>query len=148
MHSLVVLFRVMLVLVVAYAFWRGSRDERLVAAICIGGAIVSKLVVSPLQERYIGVEPAIMAVDLLMLAAFVYVALRSQRFWPLWIAGLQLTTILGHLLKAVGGDMVPKAYGVALGFWAYPIIFILAIATWRTGRIARWRQGHDKAVLH
>ena len=28
-------------------------------------------------------------------------ALQSSRFWPLWIAGLQLTAILGHLLKAV-----------------------------------------------
>ena len=26
--------------------------------------------------------------------------MRSERFWPLWIAGLQLTTIFGHLMKA------------------------------------------------
>lgn len=145
MYNLVILFRVMLVLVAAYAFWRGTRDERLVAGICIAGAILSKLVVSPLHERYFAVEPAIMAVDLLMLAAFVHIALRSPRFWPLWVAGLQLTTILGHILKAVGGDMVPRAYGVALGFWAYPIVLILGIATWRS---ARWRNRGDSALLH
>ncbi|MEO6433423.1 MAG: hypothetical protein ABIO29_05555 [Sphingomicrobium sp.] len=144
MHYLVLLFRLMLVLVAAYAFWRGSRDERLVAGICLAGAILSKLVVSPLQVRYFAIEPAIMTVDLLVLAAFVHIALYSKRFWPLWIAGLQLTTIMGHLLKAVGGDLIPSAYGIALGFWAYPIILILAIATWRTGR---WRGRIDGSPL-
>lgn len=146
MHNLVILFRVMLVLVVAYAFWRGSRDERLVAGICLAGAIVSKIVVSPLHERYIAIEPAIMAVDLLMLAAFVYIALHSKRFWPLWIAGLQLTTIMGHIFMAVEHELIPQAYGVALGFWAYPIILILGIATWRSGR---WRSRiNSQPLLH
>lgn len=145
MHSLVILFRVMLALVVAYAFWRGGRDERLAAGICLAGALASKLLVSPLEQRYFMVEPAIMAIDLAMLAVFVHIALRSERFWPLWIAGLQLTTMLGHVLKAVGGDLIPRAYGVALGFWAYPIILILAVATWRTGR--RWHGGDSHAAL-
>ena len=42
--------------------------------------------------------------------------------------------------------MVPRAYGVALGFWAYPIVLILGIATWRS---ARWRNRNgDSALLH
>jgi hypothetical protein len=42
-------------------------------------------------ERYRGVEQAAL-VDLGVLAGFVTVALTSQRFWPLWVAGCQLTT--------------------------------------------------------
>lgn len=145
MQYLVILFRLLLPLVALYAFWRGSRDERLVAAICVVGAIVSKLVVTPLEQRYMAVEPAIMAVDMVMLAAFVYIALNSKRFWPLWIAGLQLTTIFGHVLMAMSSDLVPKAYGMALGFWAYPIIFILAIATFRS---RKWKvRSNDEALL-
>lgn len=145
MHSLVILFRLLLVLVAAYAFWRGSRDERLAAGICLAGAIASKLLVSPFEGRYFAVEPAVMAIDLAMLAAFVHIALRSDRFWPLWIAGLQLTTILGHALMAVGGDLVPRAYGMALGFWAYPIVLILAVATWRSRR--RWQGSQGQGAL-
>ena len=66
-----------------------------------------------------------------MLAGFVAVALRSNRFWPLWVAGLQLTTALGHVLKAIDHDLVPRAYGAALQFWSYPILLILAVGTWR-----------------
>lgn len=137
MHNLVILFRVALLLVAGYAFLRGTRDEKLVAAICIVGAFVSHEVASPLSERYLGLETPILIVDALMFAAFVAIALRSSRFWPLWIAGLQLTTILGHLLKAAGGDLVSRAYGVALGFWAYPILIILAVGTWRSSSRAR-----------
>ena len=68
------------------------------------------------------------------LGAFVLVALRSQRFWPLWVAGLQLTTSMSHMLKAVDAGLVPQAYAAAEKFWSYPILFILAIGTWRGHR--------------
>jgi hypothetical protein len=127
-------FRILLALVVLYALVRGSRDERLVAMICLVGAVVTTLVLSPLAQRFSGVEIPVMAVDLAVLAGFVLVALRSDRFWPLWIAGLQLTTIMGHVLKAVDIALLPRAYGAALNFWAYPIVLILAVGTWRSER--------------
>jgi hypothetical protein len=64
-----------------------------------------------------------------VLAGFITVALRSKRFWPLWVAGLQLTTSLGHFLKGVDQDLLPRAYGAALQFWSYPILIILAVGT-------------------
>ena len=75
-----------------------------------------------------------MLVDLGVLAGFVVVALRSERFWPLWVAGLQLTTSIGHLLKGVDQDLLPRAYGAALQFWSYPILVILAVGTYRSHR--------------
>jgi hypothetical protein len=127
-------FRILLALVVLYALFRGSRDERLVAIICLVGAVVTTLVLSPLAQRFSGVETPAMLVDLAVFAGFLLVALRSDRFWPLWIAGLQLTTILGHLLKFVETDLFPRAYGAALNFWAYPIVIILGVGTWRSRR--------------
>ena len=75
-----------------------------------------------------------LVVDLMVLASFLYVALQSDRFWPLWIAGLHVTTMIGHALKLMSGDMVPIAYAVALRFWAYPELIILAVAVWRHTR--------------
>ncbi len=46
-------------------------------------------------------------------------------------SGLQLTTGIGHFLKAMEPGLVPIAYATALRFWSYPILLILAIATWR-----------------
>ena len=75
-----------------------------------------------------------MTVDLAVFLGFLWVALVSERFWPLWIAGLQLTTILGHLLKLMDTNLCYRAYGASLVFWSYPIVLILAIGTWRADR--------------
>jgi hypothetical protein len=128
------IFRILLALVAIYAFFRGSRDERHVVTICLIGTFATQLVLSPVNQRFEGVETQALLVDLAVLAGFLVVALRSDRFWPLWVTGLQLTTILGHFLKGVESGLLPRAYGAALTFWAYPIVFILAIGTWRGQR--------------
>jgi hypothetical protein len=69
-----------------------------------------------------------------VLTAFVFIALNSDRFWPLWVAGLQLVTSFAHFLKALDPGLVPQAYGAAVRFWSYPILIILAVATWRGHR--------------
>lgn len=120
--------------VCAYAWWRGSADERTVALTCLAGTAATLLVISPLRQRYAGIEEGLMLVDLGVLAGFITVALRSNRFWPLWVAGLQLTTSLGHILKGVDQDLLPRAYGAALQFWSYPILIILAVGTYRSHR--------------
>jgi hypothetical protein len=127
-------FRVLLALVALYAFMRGSRDERHVCVVLVLGVIATHLAWSPVRQRFAGLETDVMLVDMVVFAGFLWVALRSNRFWPLWIAGLQLTTILGHLMKAIDLGLFPRAYGGALMFWSYPILAILAIGTWRTHR--------------
>ena len=109
-----------------YALWKGSRDARIVAATCLIAAFASIPVAA-----YGSVEVSVLLVDLLVLASFLYVALKSDRFWPLWIAGLHVTTVVAHGLKLMSGDLVPIAYAVALRFWAYPELIILAVAVWR-----------------
>ena len=137
MIYLIYFFRMSLMIVAAYALMRGGRDEQRVALLCLAGALTTHFLISPMVERYDGVEWSIVIVDVAMFLGFVAVALRSDRFWPLWIAGLQLTTLLGHAIKGVQSELLPYAYAVALGFWAYPIIFILAIGTWRHSRRSR-----------
>ena len=132
-----IIFGPLLLAVCLYAWFRGGSDERAVAATCLAGTVATILVISPLRQRYAGVEEGLMLVDLAVLTGFVTVALRSRRFWPLWVAGLQLTTSLGHLLKGVDQHLLPRAYGAALQFWSYPILLILAIGTYRRHRRLR-----------
>ena len=128
------IFGPLLLAVCFYAWWRGGSDERIVAATCLAGTVATLLAVSPLHRRYSGVEEGLLLVDLAVLAGFVTVALRSNRFWPLWVAGLQLTTSIGHMLKGIDQDLLPRAYGAALQFWSYPILIIVAVGTYRRHR--------------
>lgn len=123
--------------VCGYAFARGRSDERFAAGVCIVASIASVLVMSPLTGRYSGIEAGVLIVDLLALAGFIAIALRTDRFWPLWVAGLQLTTLVAHLLKAIQLDLMPHAYAAAARFWVYPIFLIIVIGTWRSHQRAR-----------
>jgi hypothetical protein len=125
------LYHALLLAVCAYAFMAGRSDERSAAAICLIATLATRFVLSPLTSRYSGIEGGVLLVDVLVLAAFTAIALRSDRFWPLWVAGLQLTTILAHLLKAAKFDLLPEVYAAAARFWVYPILIILLIGTWR-----------------
>jgi hypothetical protein len=129
-----ILYISLLALSCGYAFFRGGRYERLVAAVCLLGTIATVAVNSPLNRMYVHVEGGALAVDLAVLIAFIIVALQSDRFWPLWVAGLQLTTSVAHFLKAIDPHLIPQAYGLAVRFWSYPILIILAVGSWRAHR--------------
>ena len=123
--------------VCAYAFIAGRGDERMVASICVIASIASVAVISPWASRYSQLEAGVFIVDLATLAGFTFVALRSDRFWPLWVAGLQLTTLMSHAFKLGRIDLMPQAYAAAARFWVYPIFLIIVIGTWRSARRRR-----------
>ena len=139
-----VFFRILLAFVTLYVLLRGRRDEREVGIVLVLGVIATHLLISPLKSRFASVETHVFIVDLVVFLGFLWVALRSERFWPLWIAGFQLTTILGHILKVVDVHLFSKAYGAALVFWSYPIVLILAVGTWRSHR--RFTREQDLAA--
>ena len=122
-----------LFLVSVYAFLRGRSDERIAVATCILATFATNIVYSP-RGSYVGVELGVLLVDLGTLAAFTFLALRSDRFWPLWVAGLQLTTVIAHALKGVQLDLMPQAYAAAARFWVYPIFVIIVVGTFRSAR--------------
>lgn len=135
-----------LFLVSAYAFVRGRMDERFAAATCIAATFATNVVYNPIGS-FAGVEYGVFIVDAATFLAFTLLALRSERFWPLWIAGLQLTTLMSHLFKLGRIDLMPQAYAAAARFWVYPIFLIIVIGTWRGARRRRAEQLQHGATV-
>jgi hypothetical protein len=130
----VLIYRLLMYGICAYALVRGKTEARIVASVCLVANFATLTLRSHLVTEYSSVEVAVFVVDIICFLMFTYAALISDRFWPLWISGLQLTTSFGHVLKALDSQLVPLAYAAALRFWAYPILVILAIGTWRNHR--------------
>lgn len=130
-----ILYNALLITACGYAWLRGRSDERIAATVCFAASFASLLFLTRL--RFSEIEIGILIVDLAVLGAFVAVALRSERFWPLWVSGLQLTSTVPHLLKLVDPHLMPFAYAAAETIWSYPILIILAVATWRVPRYQR-----------
>lgn len=110
-----------------YAWHVGGRDERQGVIIIILGSVLSLPAASLDPRGWHAAELAVAAIDIAMLGCFLYLALRSDRFWPLWISGVLLAGILTHLMTLIGPELVPPSYALLQGFWAYPVLLIIVL---------------------
>lgn len=135
-----IIFWIVLVVSCGYALWRGRRYERIAALVFVSATILSILGHSPLRGRYVALETSDLIVDSAVLVAVLAIALVSDRFWPLWAAGLQLVDSMSHVMKVLDAQLIPTVYGAAERFWSYPILIVLLIGAWRQHR----REGPDQ----
>lgn len=128
------IFWTLLLTTFGFALWRGREDERIAASVCLLATLVTQFILRTVEQRYSNLQLSMLLIDIFVLGAFVWIALRSDRFWPLWVAGLQLTVAMAHFMKAIHMDLIPRAYAVAAVVWSYPILLIIIIACWRGQR--------------
>lgn len=138
---LALLFLIVLVAACSYAGWQGGWPERAGAAIMVAGSILTPVMASHTEWR--SPEYGIFIVDLLMLAAFVNLALYCDRFWPIWVTSFHLIAVTIHVAKLAEPSVAALAYANAAAFWAYPMLVILAVGTWNhRRRLASTRRGN------
>ena len=130
-----ILFIVALAICCGAAFWLGRDSERITAAMLIAAATLSPLVQT---SNFLHPEGGILLIDLLLLAYLLVLALRSDRFWPLWAAGFQVVGTLIHVARLVDASVWPSAYATAEVFWSYPVLLALGLGTWLEARSRQW----------
>lgn len=113
------------------ALWLGRGNERWTAIALLVSAVASPLVE---QSEFVQPESGILVIDLVLLGYLLVLALRSDRFWPLWAAGFHVVGTMIHVARLVDVSIWPNAYAVAQVFWAYPVLAALAVGTWWEGR--------------
>ena len=114
-------FLVLLILSSLYAGLRGGRPEQIGAASLLGGALLSTLVVSPFGGRFRLVETGMLLIDIAILGSFLWLSIRSTRFWPLWIAAMLGAEVIVHLMRAIMPGIIPQAYIDGLAIWSWII---------------------------
>lgn len=72
----------------------------------------------------------LMAVDTGYLVATYVFALRSDRYWPLWIAAFQLLTVATHFATIVAPDYLPKIYSAIATFWVVPLLLSMVVGVY------------------
>lgn len=131
------IFDILMLGTCAYAFWRGGVPERIASATLFLGDILTVLVASEFNERFRQLEVGIFLIDLLVLASLAWVAMRSTRWWPLILAGLQVDAVVVHTVRLAAPDSLAVAYMNAIALWAYPMQLLLAAGAWRHQRRLR-----------
>lgn len=121
-----------LLLTVAVAVRRGGPLEKW-AAFTAFIASVCTTILSP-APQWTDIEINIFVIDLVALASFWFIALRTQRFWPYWITGWQLIAIFGHLQKLMFSEILARPYALLSMYISYPILLVILYASSSAGR--------------
>jgi hypothetical protein len=124
-------FATLLLVTSGYALWRGGAPERVVAAGLLSAYVATVLSWTPLPARFHGLELNVFAVDAVLLAMLMVVAIRADRAWPLLVAALQLDAVGAHFVKLVAPDTIRVAYALLIAIWSWPVQIVLAVGTWR-----------------
>lgn len=119
--------QVALLLLVAYLAWRrGGKPEKQVASI-LGGMHAINLANALFGggwTDYSELPGFRIALDALGLLLITYVAVTADRWWPLWVASLQLVTVLAHVLRLIDAQLPQLIYIVMerWPFWAMIVV--------------------------
>lgn len=104
----------------------GGRSERLGAAVIAAASLLSALLSS---SGFAALEGGIFVVDLATWLALMFLAFRSNRYWPLWAAGFHSVAVVTHAAMFIDRSIVPAAYAIGQGLWAYPILIALMVGS-------------------
>ena len=137
-----VFFYLLLLVCCGYALLRGGGPERIGASIYTVGTGLTVLARGEAAIRYGSLEVGPLIDDLAALIAFLVLALRARRFWPLWMTAFQAVSTAGHLAKLADPEMMRWAYAFLLGIWSYPMLLLLALGTFNHQRRLK-RNGTD-----
>lgn len=119
--------------VCALAIWRGRDEERLAAAGLLANWALTLVVY---RSRSQETQWAMLALDSALLALYMWIALRTRRFWPLPVAGFQLLCVVTHVAHAVDARVTGWAYITAGIVWSYLILFTIGYGAWTAPRYA------------
>lgn len=109
-------------------------------------AILTGVVGGAFNTHWHAPQLGVLAVDLMLLIGLSALALRSDRFWPLTVASLQLIAVLTHPALWIDGKILPFGYAFMQGFWAYPMMLLVAWGAWRHRR-RRYRDRGSRPAL-
>jgi hypothetical protein len=133
----VVAFFLLLFGTCGYAIARGGRPEQLVGCALLLAAATTLLINLPRTVYFQNFEAEVLLVDSALLAALVAVALRANRYWPLWVTAIHASALAVHLAKLANPSLVWPLYSFAASVSSIPIQLILLWATIRHRRRVR-----------
>jgi len=128
-----VLYLVFLIATLAYALRKGGSEERQGALTILLGTLLSEVASeagpSWSDPQWGGIEIDLLMIDAAAFIAFLVIAHRSKKFWPIWAAASQLVAVLTHWVVILNPSIVRTVYATAQPFWIFPVLAAVALGT-------------------
>ena len=110
------------------AFLRGDRYAKLAALLGVIASVATRVSAS---SGYGAPEDGVFIVDLITAIGFALLANASQANWLAWCTAAQLMSVLTHLARMTLTNVGSLAYFDVAGFWSFPIMILMLIASGR-----------------
>jgi len=124
-----------------FALWRGGWPERVAGAGILVTAIAAPIVQqSPFMAD---TDLGVFALDLGLFFVLLWVALRSDRWWPLFATAFMLLAVVTHLAVMLSSAIREFTYVTATTLWGYLVVYSLAFGLWEISR----RRKRQRAAL-
>ena len=128
------LFAFALLATALLAIYRGQKPERIAAAMMSVAFVVSALLPETTSSRFDRLYLELFKVDAGLFVGLLLLALVANRYWPMWLAALQLLTLGVHLVKVYDPTILPIVYARVSGEIGYPMLVLLVIGIGRAHR--------------
>lgn len=119
--------------------WRfGAGPERYSAAVIIMAKVADVLLhmIVGKGASFRHIETGHLVYDLITLAAFLAIALKANRTYPLWLSSFQLFAVVGHFASGLKAA-APIAYAVMAILPSYALIVVILLGIWAEARRSR-----------
>jgi len=125
----VILFNLALACCLFYSFGSGGGPEKAAMLAQVAAALftIIAILLLPRSVTFTRVADGLVLIDVGLLVALTWLALRANRLWTIVLAGLQLSTMIVHLSKAVFPALPAASYGIFAQFWAWPMLATTAV---------------------
>lgn len=123
------IYYLFLIVCCGFAIFHGARSEYFGAAIMIIGSLFTLIAARLFGSSWSSVEVGIFVIDIIVLIAFIWLALTSDRFWPMWSSAFQMLAVTVHTTMLMAPPVTPWAFGTGAVFWAYPMLLALAVGS-------------------
>ena len=134
---LLIIYWVMTLCCCLYAAIAGGRAGRVSAALITFITIAGFYAALMAQRSWGHTVYPLLALDMLCLIAFLMIALRSDRWWPLWTTACALATVTTHLASIAQLGISPAVYHGLKGLWAVPMQLFMVRGIVLDGRYRR-----------
>jgi len=115
----------LIILLGAWALWRGGRTERFGSAFILAAWFLTPFVQT---KGVVGLDLGTTLVDSLLLLGLTWLSVQSRELWVLLASASQLLCVIGHFASALSPNIGMFTYVTGNGFWGgYMLVLALAI---------------------
>lgn len=131
-------FNAALICIVIYIWLQGGWVGRVGAVLVLSASAITYIGMGG-QRPFGSLNIVIFAGDVLLLVGFIYLAIVSSRWWPIWASALQLNGVCSHLVAWLAPTVVSQVYYRMTTAWGVPILIVMATGTALDQRAAKMK---------